>query len=215
MSGRSGFSMNLASAGDSPHQMASNAVGIIKLSVAGGTILGNAAGDVSSILMQVFAPKGSNALNCFAARFIVKNGVAWDNGIVADTTQTTIAGAGNFDLGRETLDITLHAKTKQVNVGDLIPAAHVGGTFLDPRLSVNPGEVMQNVAGVLNSGGASSDVPDIMTQEGRNACAYTLEHPMPSMTGIESPLPDSLTGKTGAILQKIEGLVKGLMGQPQ
>lgn len=213
LSGKANFNVNIASSGNTTHALASNSVGVINLIAAGGNVSSSEAQDISSTLMQLFAPGGSNTLNCIAARFIVKNGVAQDNGILADTSATTVLGKGGFNLGQETLDLTLRAKAKSVNIGDVLPAAYIGGTFTDPHFSVDPSEVIKNVAGLLTGGGtAGSTVPNILSQPGQNACVYTLEHPVAQTATPQGVLQPGLAGKASDVLKNAGGLLKGIMG---
>lgn len=213
LTGKASFNLNIAASGGSTHAMASNTVGVMNLIAAGGSVSSSEAKDISSVLMQLFAPGGSNTLNCIAARFIIKKGVAQDNGILADTSATTVLGKGGFDLGQESLNLTMRAKAKNMNIGDVLPAANIGGTFLDPHFSVDPSEVIQNVAGLLtNTGSVGSSVPTMLSEAGQNSCVYTIEHPVAQTAASQGLLQPSLTARTTDTLKNVGGLLKGFMG---
>jgi uncharacterized protein involved in outer membrane biogenesis len=213
VSGRASANINLSSSGNSMHGLASNAVGVMDVVAAGGNVSSTAAREVSSPLMELIAPGGSNALNCAAVRFIVKNGVAQDNGILADTAVTTVAGKGGFDLGQETINLLIRAKSKHVNVGGLVPPLKIAGNLAAPSFHVDPTETVQNVASLLTGSGLGTNtVPDITAAPaGQNACVYTIDHP-PAATATKSVLPSSITGKVGEKLNNVGGMLKGFLG---
>ncbi len=214
LSGRADAEASLSSSGNSMHALASNANGKISVIASGGNILQGAAGDISSGLMQLFAPGGSsNALNCLAARFIVINGVVRDNGILVDTMATTVQGNGGFSLGFESIDMTLHAKTKLVNVGSLLPPLHVGGTFSDPSFHVDPNAIVQNIAGMLTSGSLNNGVPNVEGQAGQNACVAALDHPQVQTTSQQAPIIPGVMGGMQQLKNIGGDLMKGLLGQ--
>ena len=212
MSGKANIEVTLGSEGNSAHAIAGNATGVINVIGGEGGISSGAASDISSVLTKALAPGGSDNLNCLVARFIVKNGVAHDNGILVDTSETTVSGKGEINFGMEVLNLNLRAKTKGVNVGVLLPAAHVGGTFTSPDFSMDPTSAVQ-IAGLLVNGTLDAGVPEVSAPNGQNACLYTLEHP-PAQTaqpgGVLSP---SITGRARDTLNSMGGALKGLLGQ--
>ncbi|MDE1901795.1 MAG: AsmA family protein [Alphaproteobacteria bacterium] len=218
MSGQASANIQLQGQGDSMHAIAASLGGVITVTAEKGEIIGNALSGVSSALAAVFNPAGGdNAINCLAVRFIAKNGVLNDNGILIDSAASTVAGKGNVNLGAETVDLTLNAKTKLVDVGGLVPALLVGGTLSDPRYSVNASGVVKNVLNNVLNGNVivtqNTAVPDIeVPPAGQNACVYTLDHPKaPSSTSV---LPSGGIGKAGEKIKDIgNSLVKGLFGQ--
>ncbi|MDP9127508.1 MAG: AsmA family protein [Pseudomonadota bacterium] len=211
LSGKATLQGNLASSGTSAHELAGNALGVLNVTAAGGNVSGSDAKNISSGLMQLFAPSGSSGLNCLAARFIIKSGIARDNGILVDTSATTVAAKGSLDLGHETIDMSMRAKSKLVNVAGLVPPLHVGGSFSEPRFGIDPTETVQNVAGLLTNGAMNTGIPDIQQEPGQNACLFTLDHPKAAVApGI---LPSTLTGKASEQIKNIGGALKGLFGQ--
>lgn len=211
LSGPSNLEINFAASGNSLHAMAGNAFGIFGLVAARGEVSTDLAHDASSALMALFAPTGSNDLNCLTARFIVKNGVARDNGILVDTGAATISGKGAADLGQENLDILLRARAKAASfTGQILPAGYVSGRFTDPHFSVNPGEVVENVANFVLSNGPGEDVPQLLdAPPGENACLYTLQHPTPRTNGVTTP--NFLDNATNTI-QNLSGSLKSMFG---
>lgn len=219
LSGSANADLAVTTAGYTMHHLAGGANGKLDIIADGGKVSSGNAGDISSGLMQLFAPKGNNALNCLAARFNITNGIVKDNGILADTAATTVAGKGGFNLLLETIDLTLHAKPKLVNLGGALPPLQVGGTFTSPHFDIDSAAVVQNVAGILTSGSisgiTSSGVPDIASAPGQNACVYTLDHPTTASASTTSSkvLVPGVSGQIQKLKDSAPALLKGLLGQ--
>ena len=213
LSGIADANANLGASGDSLHALASTLTGTMDITGSGGTVSSAKADDISSSLMELFAPNGTNALNCFAARFIANKGIIHDNGILIDSVATTVAGKGGFDMQNETIGMTLRAETKLVNMGGLLPPLTVHGTFAKPAFSMDPKAVLQNVAGLFTGGGTlESGVPAIQTAPGQNACVYTITHPVASSGAIPVTGP-GLQGAADKVKNISNQLMKGFFGQ--
>jgi uncharacterized protein involved in outer membrane biogenesis len=200
LSGKVDADMNIVATGDSMHALASSTSGTFNIVGAGGDLGGTG---------------GNESVNCLVARFTAASGVVKDNGVLVDTGATTLVGNGGADLRSETIDFTMRAKTKGVNVGGLLPPLHVGGTLADPSFGMNGQAVLQNVAGLLTTGQLNDGVPTVMTQQGQNACIYTLAHPTAaSAAPSQGGAVQNLAGKASQQLNKISGgALKGLLGQ--
>ena len=174
--------MAITSSGNSLHDLASHATGNLSVISAGGKVLTDKLDPVIVNLLTAGSSGNSVGLNCLAVRFKLQDGVMADNGVLADTTVTTVLVKGNVNLGAETNDILLYAKPRAGgNIGSFIPPVHVGGTLLHPGYGVQAANIISNVAASLLSGGkvtgGTSPVPTVVSQSGQNACVYTLEHP--------------------------------------
>ncbi len=220
ISGKGDADIELSGAGNSLHDMAGSTNGHITITASGGAISAAAAGNVASGLTQIFAPGTANpVLNCAALRFNVANGVAKDNGILADSSASTVAGSGGFNLGNETVDLILNAKPKLVNTKGLTPAVHVSGPLASAKVSLDAAGIVQNVAGMLlkgsvGGGSAESLVPTMQTApEGQNACIYTLDH---KSAAASSASPNSavkgVSGTPSNLKDMGNQLMKGLLG---
>ena len=213
MEGKASAEVQLTGAGNTPHEIASTFGGVIVVTADKGEIFTGSVAGISSVLAALFGvSKDDSALNCLAARFIVKGGVMNDNGILIDSATSTLLGKGQVNLGSETIALSLHAHSKLVDVGGLIPPVYIGGTLKDPLYSVNASGVLKNVVNTLMEGNPdiiSSNVPGIQTPPaGQNACVYTLDHPKKEM--LPGILPADPISKAS---QTINSLVKGLFGQ--
>ena len=215
MTGKADANIQLTGKGDSAHDIAASLGGVIVVSAEKGEILTGAAAKISSALATVFNPGGGNAaLNCLAARFIVKNGLMKDNGILIDTAPSTLLGQGSVNLDSETLDLMLHAKTKGVDVGSLIPPLQINGSLSKPNYNLDTSNTVKNVMGALSSGGglstlSSSGIPTIQpAPAGQNACIYTLDHPQ--KTATPDVLPTDAVGRAKSLGNS---LLNGLFGK--
>jgi len=209
LEGKVNTDMNIVSNGDSPHALASNLSGSFNMIGAGGTVTGQASGALSTALEGLLSGGGSDSsMNCMVARFTAANGLVRDNGILFDTSAATVAGSGGFDLRGEVIDLTFKAKPKLVNTGGFLPPMHVDGTFLKPGFNISAEAVVANVAGLLTGQMPADTIPDVVTQQGQNACLAALNHPTTSATTQKSGAAavQQLTGKAGQ-------LIKGLFGQ--
>ncbi|HEU0118396.1 MAG TPA: AsmA family protein [Alphaproteobacteria bacterium] len=211
LSGTADTDMTVTSSGNSLHALASNANGKLNVIADDGQVSSSEASGISSSLAKIFAPNGTNALNCLAARFNIVNGVVKDNGLLVDTTATTIFGKGGANLGTETVDMNLNAKTKLVNIGGILPPLHIGGTLSDPSYGMDPTAVAKNVVGILTSGSltGNSGVPDMQKAAGQNACVYTLDHPV----AAQPSAAQNVSTKANDAVKNAGSLVKGLFGK--
>lgn len=208
LSGKVKADVTVASVGNSMHELASNLNGPITIIGAGGDVLTTASNKISEGIASILSPGGggNQGMNCVVARYLAQNGVIRSNGVLIDTSAATMAGYGDADLRSETLNMEFHAKPKLIGVGGFLPSLHIGGTLKKPDVGASAKSLVQNVGSLLTGGGASDPVPDVMTQQGQNACAYALDHPTVAPTGTKSGVVQDLAGKAG-------GLIKGLFGQ--
>ncbi len=215
LSGKVDLQTNLASSGESPHAIASNLNGTLSIVGAGGDIVTRTSDRVSSGIDALLGgdPKGEQNLNCLVAQFTIANGLIKDNGILLDTVAATVAGGGSVDLRGETMDLLFRAKPKSIDTAGLLPPLHVGGTFLNPETSVSTVAVVETIAGlVLGEGREANDpIPDVVVQQGQNACVAALNHPAAEATAsAQQPRKQGLVQKLGGQASQI---LKGLFGQ--
>jgi uncharacterized protein involved in outer membrane biogenesis len=217
MTGKAGANIQLTAEGESTQAFASSLGGIIVITAEKGEILTGAAKDISSTLAALFNPTGGDAaLNCLAARFNAKNGVLTDNGILIDSTPSTVSGRGTINLALDSVNLTLRANTKLINVGGLLPPLEISGSLEHPGYSVDAQGAVTNVVGNLLQGNlniAGNNVPVIQTPPtGQNACIYTLDHPQAASSG-SSILPSTVSGKASQQIQNLGNSLKGLFGK--
>ncbi len=204
--------IDVRSAGTSPHAIAANMAGTMSLIADKGEISATAASAISPGLAQILVPRGGlAAMNCMATRFTLNNGVAHDNGMLIDTAPTTVMGKGGFDLGSETIDLTLMPRAKIKGIGNVIPPMKISGSLGDPGFALSAGDIVSGIAGLLQGGkfAMGNSVPDVSGPDGQNACVYTLDHPQAASSSGASSTGDMKLPK----LKDIGSSLKGLLGQ--
>lgn len=209
--------MNITSSGDSLHELASHLNGSMDIISDGGRISTKALGDISSGLAQLVTLGASGdtiGLNCAATRFVIKDGIMTDRGVLADTIATTVLLKGGVDFGSEVIDMTVNAKPKVARVASFVPPVSIHGTLLKPNFKVDPLSVVASISGLLSGQKAPpSVVPALQSSPGQNSCVYTLDHPQASAASQANTLP-GLSGKTGDKVKSLgNNLLKGLLGQ--
>lgn len=209
LSGKVKADVNFASSGNSLHELASNLSGPLAVIGAGGDVISTASNKISAGISEILSPGSSKneGMNCIVARFLAQTGVVKGNGILIDTGAATVAGYGDIDLRSETLNLDFHAKPKVVSVGGLLPKLHVGGTLAKPDVGADAQDMIKNVGNLLTGGSVADPVPDLVTQQGQNACAYTLDHP-----SAAAPAAANKGGVVQDVAGKAGTLIKGLFG---
>jgi hypothetical protein len=106
-------------------------------------------GGFTQVLGTLLATGGTSVvLNCAAADFDVKKGVATSRALVADSPYSTIAGEGKIDLGRETFDMRVVPRPKAVTLNVSVPIK-IGGTFQNPNIRPDELAVARKLAGLV------------------------------------------------------------------
>lgn len=76
-------------------------------------------------------------LNCMAADFTVRDGLADARQFVVDTDDATVHVTGNINMASEKLDLTLKPDTKGLRIITLRSPIYVEGTFKNPDISID------------------------------------------------------------------------------
>ena len=211
LSAKANATMNITSSGNSLHDLASHANGTLSLLSDGGKVNTAALDSVVANLVTLGSSGNDVMLNCLAARFNIQNGVVRDNGVLADTTASTVLVKGNINLGEENLDMNVAAKARAGKVSAIIPPVNVRGGLKNPRYVVDAGTLADNVVGLLSGKGAkTSPVPTMQTQAGQNACVYTLDHPVAAPAAAA---PATNQAPKEAVKDLGKNLLKGLLGR--
>lgn len=191
LTGQATASLQLTGEGNSPHEMASSLGGIVSISAENGQILPGVLSHISSLLASIFPTEGDdNALNCLALRFIARNGILVDNGILIDSAASTIGGRAEINLNAETLRMFLRARPKVLNIEKLIPPLLIEGPLRSPEYIFDTANVVPDIVGSIAGKGAEGEVVPMVRSgdAGQNACLYTLNHPIKSFeTDVLSP----------------------------
>ncbi len=158
-------------------------------------------------------PKNQHTeINCFVARFNIRDGVAETDGLLLDTTRATIAGEGRVDLETEQLNFTVRPNPKELTLVSLAFPIDVRGTIFDPKFRPNKASLAIDAAKVavgtaINPLGIL--IPFVRSGLGdKNPCVAALEEPFGSSPD-RSPKRDGLGGK---LLEGLGGAMKGIGG---
>ncbi len=143
--GTFGGRARLKAHGNSVHDLAATANGELAIVMGGGQInalLIEAIGlDAGEALGLVLTQKKEGAdttvpIQCFVGRFGVQQGVMRAQALVLDTTDSTITGKGDIDLGKETLALELLAHPKDASVLTASTPVRIEGTFKHPKVDL-------------------------------------------------------------------------------
>jgi AsmA protein len=136
--GRMDGRVTLAGAGNSIEGLLGNADGRLSLVVNGGTISNFILEAVGIDLWEMlkFKVEGDKGvrIRCGVADFGVNNGVMQAEAVVLDTTDTKVTVTGDVNLGKETLDLTLHPQPKDMSLVSLRTPIHIRGSFANPKI---------------------------------------------------------------------------------
>lgn len=120
--------------------------GSLTLTMAGG-------GNLSALLVDLSGVRLANAIlsalklpdrtrvECFLADFGLRRGVLSTRTLLLDTDDVLVQGDGTIDLGRERLAMRLHSDSKGFTVGQLPTPIAIEGTFRNPAVTPELGEL--------------------------------------------------------------------------
>ena len=136
--------INLTSAGNSAHEIASNLNGEFIFFEQDGLIdsqkLRKLLGADGSVLADVLIGRtgeGMHPVYCMAFDFKITKGMLQTRTALMDTKVSTISATGDVDLATEALGMTVTPHRSVVGLPTTLPIL-VGGTFKDPRYAPNP-----------------------------------------------------------------------------
>jgi len=128
--------------GESMHRILASSNGNVGLAVGGGQLslflvelMGIDLAETVGILLTKDKPAD---IRCIVGDFALENGKMTARTAVADTTDTIFTGSGSIDLGREIMDMRVHAKPKDMSPVTLRSKLLLTGTFADPYFGPDP-----------------------------------------------------------------------------
>lgn len=146
----------LSGTGNSVGDMLASANGQVGLVVAGGQVSRLMMEKIGLHLWEILALNLTGdkliKLRCAVADFQVKSGVMQTEALVVDTQVTTLLGSGSIDLAHEQLELTLTPKTKTTSPVALRSPIYLRGSFAQPQVSVDKGQVAARAAGAVALG---------------------------------------------------------------
>ncbi len=105
--------------------------------------------DIAEALGIILTKDRPTQIRCVVGDFALDRGKMTARTMVADTNDTIFRGNGSIDLGREVMDMRIHAKPKDVSPVTLRSKILLTGTFADPHIGPDPkGLILQGAAAV-------------------------------------------------------------------
>jgi uncharacterized protein involved in outer membrane biogenesis len=98
--------------------------------------------DIAEALKFLIGKDRQVTIRCAYADFEVSDGVAHARSVAFDTTDTALLVRGDFSFRDESLDLELLPKPKDASPLSVRTPLKIGGTFADPRLSVEGGPLV-------------------------------------------------------------------------
>lgn len=151
----SALNLNLSMIGDELPAMANSATGHMNVSAVGGKLSIGAAErlviGLGGLIDPLVAENKEVKIHCTLLNFNLVNGLATSNGILIDTEEFAIAGAGEIDLkgGSVDLALALHPANKQLL--RLSTAFKLQGTITEPRIEPGSDAIVKGLANVAGA----------------------------------------------------------------
>ena len=151
----------LAVRGNSIAELAGSAAGQAALIMRGGQLnaliveaVGLDVGEAVALLLTGDEKAQSEMvpIRCFVGDFEVQDGVMRADALVLDTSDSTITGKGQIDLGAETLSLELLAHPKDASVLTASTPVRIEGTFKEPKVEPVSEELEQKSLAALALG---------------------------------------------------------------
>jgi uncharacterized protein involved in outer membrane biogenesis len=176
--GRLGGKAEIHTHGNSLHRLATHANGRLSLVMEGGMLdrlllelIALHLGDLADSWLH----KGQALrVNCIVARFAMRDGLMNAETFLVDTPDSNILGEGTIDLGRERIDMTLTAHSKELKLGLTAPVHIAGDLKLRNATEASAGAVARGglavaLGAVVNPLAALIPLLDIPSAQS-NAC---------------------------------------------
>lgn len=151
LSGPLDLDVSLSGQGRTAHEIAATLNGRVDMLIGAGTIPNEYVDLIAADLLRFIVPGSAEAdgarLNCFVARFAIKNGIAVNEALLFDTALTTTAGKGTIDLGREVADLTVVPRPKDPALFSLAIPVIVDGPLTDLSYDLKKEDALLGLAG--------------------------------------------------------------------
>lgn len=151
--GRVGGDVKLAGRGKSLAGILGTSDGALRLLMTDGrvseTLMEEAGLNIANVALSKMKGDQPISIDCAAAAFTVKDGVAKSDLFVFDTENALIDIDGTINLGDERVDLTLHPHTKGLRVFSLRSPLHVDGSFEHLDVSVDKASLLARGGGAI------------------------------------------------------------------
>ena len=105
------------------------------------------AADLVKLVVPGAMKKNYTMVNCFVARFDIKNGLAESKVLLFDTDNITISGEGEVDLSTEKLNLSFNPKPKRASLISIAIPINIRGTLAEPSIKLDTASVAKKVVG--------------------------------------------------------------------
>jgi uncharacterized protein involved in outer membrane biogenesis len=143
----------LSATGNSVATLLAKSDGELKALVSEGTVskmlLEMAGLNVANIVVTKLFGDKQVQLNCVAADFAVKDGIARTRSFVIDTEEAIITVDGAVNLAGEQVDLRIRPETKAVRIFSLRAPLYVRGPFSKPGVEIDKGVIAMKAGGAV------------------------------------------------------------------
>ncbi|RKP52831.1 AsmA family protein [Trinickia fusca] len=146
----------LTALGNSPAALGATADGEVKALVTQGTVsrllMEEAGLNVANVLYEKLFGEREVNIHCAAADFVATHGVLDARTFAFDTDDGVIVVNGHVDLRDESLDLTVHPKTKGLRIFSLRSPLYAKGTLKHPDVGVDKGALALRAGAMVGLG---------------------------------------------------------------
>ena len=117
---------------------------------------------VNGLVLLLEKSKQETPLNCAVLDMRARNGVFTADRLVLDTGVTLVNGQGDIDLRQERMDFVLNGKPKKFRILRIAAPITVRGPLTGPKVGVQVGKALPQVAGAVALGVVAAPVAAIL-----------------------------------------------------
>ena len=198
--GLMGGRFDIDSTGNSLSSLLGHGNGNVRLMMAGGDlsalILDLSGLEFGKAVLSALGLPNQAKLQCMAAEMNLKSGVLDSKTMLVVTSEADIVGSGTIDLAHEKLGYTVKTSSRHFSVGSLPTAIDIGGTFKDPSIRPEIGELAARGGAAIALGVLLTPLSALLAtvqfgdgNKEENACAAVLHANGKEMTPQSTAAP--------------------------
>ncbi|MEM9507811.1 MAG: AsmA family protein [Cyanobacteria bacterium P01_E01_bin.35] len=150
------LNLKLNASGNSMSSLAANANGLVgvnmKTARLGKANVEQMNNEIVKNLISLASNNQATTVNCLVSRWSIKNGIATTDLTIIDTTHIAMQGTGSINLGKETLDIVIAPRPKNLGQLNVSAPITINGSLRRPKISSNLDHVADNLISDLVRG---------------------------------------------------------------
>ena len=143
------LNLKLNARGNSMSVLAANANGLVGVNMTTASLGNGNVEQINNELVKNLISLASNnqvtTVNCLVSRWPIKNGIATTDLTVIDSTHIAMQGSGSIDLGKETLDIVIAPRPKNLGQLNVSAPIAINGSLRKPKISSNLDQVANDL----------------------------------------------------------------------